>query len=90
MATMMFEPSTRDKADRAYRLLICDEHDSHIMGEWIGHCMDNKIVSLILPPHMSHLTHPLDVGVFGPLKKAMAAKIAPLISTGVSRIQKVE
>jgi hypothetical protein len=52
--------------------------------------MDNKIVLLILPPHTSHMTQPLDVGVFGPLKKVMAAKIAPLISTGISRIQKVE
>ena len=41
--------------------------------------MDNSIVLLILPPHTSHLTQPLDVSVFG-----------PLISTGVSRIQKVE
>jgi len=52
--------------------------------------MDNKIILLILPTHTSHLTQPLDVGVFGPLKKAMATKIAPLIGTGVSRIQKVE
>ena len=85
-----FEPSTRDKANGGYRLLICDGHDSHITGEWIGHCMDNNIVLLILPPHTSHLTQPLDISVFGPLKKVMASKIVPLISTGISRIQKVE
>ena len=44
---------------------------------------------LILPSHSSCLTQPLDVGVFGPLKK-MAGEIAPLIRLGIARIQKVE
>lgn len=86
----VFEPATREKANGGYRLLICDGHDSHITGDFIGHCMDNNIVLLILPPHTSHLTQPLDVGIFGPLKKAMASEIAPLISTGVARLLKVE
>ena len=85
-----FEPMTREKANGEYRLLICDGHDSHITGEWIGHCMDNNIVLMILPPHSSHLTQPLDVGVFGPLKKCMATEIEPLLRTGVARVQKVE
>jgi len=85
-----FEPFTREKAAGAYRLLICDGHDSHITGEWIAHCMNNNIILMILPPHSSHLTQPLDVGVFGPLKKYMAAEIEPLMRTGVMRVQKVE
>jgi hypothetical protein len=60
-----FEPATREKAAGQYRLLICDGHDSHISTEWIAHCMDNNIVLMLLPPHSSHLTQPLDVGVFG-------------------------
>ena len=79
-----FEPETREKAAGEYRLLICDGHDSHITGEWVAHCMDNDILLLILPPHSSHLTQPLDVEVFGSLKKHMAAKIDPLIRLGVS------
>jgi hypothetical protein len=85
-----FDPETRDKAGGEYRLLICDGHDSHITAEFIAHCIDNKILLMILPPHSSHLTQPLDVGVFGPLKKKMAAEIYPLMRTGVARIQKVE
>lgn len=71
-------------------MLICDGHDSDITGDFIGHCMDNNILLMILPPHSSHLIQPLDVGVFGALKKVMASKIEPLLRTGVSRIQKVE
>jgi hypothetical protein len=85
-----FEPNTREKANGEPRLLICDGHDSHITGEYIGHCMDNNIHLMILPPHSSHLTQPLDVGVFGPLKKVLAAKLDPIIRTGIANVQKSE
>jgi hypothetical protein len=85
-----FEPETRDKAAGEYRLLICDGHDSHITGDFIAHCIDNDILLMIFPPHSSHLTQPLDVGVFSALKKHMAVELQPLIQTGVARIQKVE
>ena len=85
-----FDPETCNKANEKYRLLICDGHDSHITADFIAHCMNNKILLMILPPHSSHLTQPLDVGVFGALKKHMAAEIDPIVRTGVPRIQKVE
>ena len=85
-----FNPKTYDKAAGEYRLLICDGHDSHITAEFIAYCIDNRILLMILPPHSSHLTQPLDVGVFGPLKKHMATEIEPLMRTGVARIQKLE
>ena len=85
-----FEPATREKADGKMRLLICDGHDSHITAVWIEHCMRNNIVLMVLPPHSSHLTQPLDVGVFGPLKTLMASALEPLISTELHRILKAE
>ena len=51
--------------------------------------MDNNIILMILPPHSSHFIQPLDVAVFGPLKKHIATEIEPLIHV-VLRIQKVE
>jgi hypothetical protein len=84
-----FDPEARDKAAGEYRLLICDGRDSHITAEFIPHCIENKIHLMILPPHSSHLTQPLDVGVFVALKKHMAREMYPL-RTGISRIQKVE
>ena len=86
----VFEPSTREKANGKWRLLICDGHDSHITAAWIAHCMKNNIILMILPPHSSHLTQPLDVGVFGPLKTHMAAAIEPIIGTEIHRIAKAE
>ena len=81
-----FDPAMKAKA----RALICDGHDSHITGDFIEYCMENNILLLILPPHSSHLTQPLDVGVFKPLKMLMALEIELLLWTGVSRVQKVE
>jgi len=35
----VFEPTTRTKAEKEYRLLICDGHDSHISGSFIAYCL---------------------------------------------------
>ena len=86
----VFELQTRDKACGKMRVLICDGHDSHISGDFIRHCIQCDIILLLLPPHSSHLTQPLDVGVFGPLKKAISASVSQLIQTGISRMQKFE
>jgi hypothetical protein len=85
-----FEPATREKANGRKRLLIADGHDSHVSGNFLAHCLNNDIELLLLPPHTSHLLQPLDVGVFGPLKKAISARLNRLISTGISRLQKYE
>jgi hypothetical protein len=52
--------------------------------------MKNNIIFMVLPPHSSHLTQSLDVGVFDPLKTHMTSAIEPLISTELHRILKTE
>ena len=85
-----FEPATRNKANGHKRLLICDGHDSHISAQFVRFCIDHGIVLFLLPPHSSHLLQPLDVGVFGPLKRAMSSRLSRLYATEISRLQKVE
>ncbi|KAJ8316180.1 hypothetical protein KUTeg_006194 [Tegillarca granosa] len=49
-------------------LLLYDGQKSHInltLKEW---AKKHNVVLFVLPAHTSHLTQPLDVGVFGPLK----------------------
>ena len=86
----VFEPATRMKAKGQYRLLICDGHDSHISGSFIAHCLQNRILLLILPPHTSHLLQLLDVAIFGPLKKRLTAALSHLNQAQLVRIQKFE
>ena len=51
-------------------MLIIDGHESHNSLEFQRYCKDNKIITLCMPPHSSHLLQPLGVGCFAPLKKA--------------------
>jgi len=85
-----FEPATREKANSQFRLLICDGHDSHISADFIRHCIANRIVLLLLPPHCSHLMQPLDVGVFRSLKQATRLALKQFYHTGIARLQKAE
>jgi len=85
-----FEPETREKAAGSPRVLILDGHNSHVNGEFIAQAYLNNILLLRLPPHTSHLLQPLDVGLFGPLKKYASAAMEPLIQAGVSRVKKEE
>ena len=85
-----FEPVTREKAAGRPRILICDGHGSHVTGDFIEHCMSNNIKLLILSPHSSHFTQPLDIGIFSPLKEYMTQEITPLINAKVATLQKVE
>jgi hypothetical protein len=43
-----------------------------------------------MPPHSSHLLQPLDVGCFGPLKKAYGDQIQQLMKCFVHHITKLE
>ena len=73
-----------------YRLLLCDGHDSHISAALVGYTIQHHIVLVLLPPHSSHLLQPLDVGIFGPLKTALAYRQTQLFRSGVRRIEKAE
>ena len=64
----VLEPNTTT-SDR--RLLIVDGHSSHVSPKFIAFCITHSIDLMILPAHSSHITQPLDVAVFGPLKTAL-------------------
>ena len=86
----VFDPATCEKAEGRTRLLICDGHDSHINGWFISYCMENNIHLLILPPHTSHILQPLDVAIFGPLKRALTEALTPHYEARLEKIHKIE
>jgi hypothetical protein len=71
----VFEPATREKAAGRKRLLICDGHESHVSAKFMSFCIKHNIELVLLVSHSSHLTQPLDVGVFGPLKHAVSREL---------------
>jgi hypothetical protein len=83
-----FEKHTRPRTIGTYRLLILDGHESHHSVEFDSYCTDNNIITLCMPPHSSHLLQPLDVGCFGPLKKAYGRQIENKMRAGITHITK--
>jgi hypothetical protein len=66
----VFESYSRRYSSGAKRLLILNSNSSHLTLEFNTFCEENTTISLCMLPHTSHLLQPLDVGVFGPLKRA--------------------
>jgi hypothetical protein len=65
-----FNQHTAARTAGVYRLLIVDGHSSHATPEFDQYCANNKIITLCMPPHTSHLLQPLDVSYYSPLKRA--------------------
>lgn len=53
-------------------LLLIDNHESHVSVEAVKFCKGSGIVLLSFPPHTTHRMQPLDIGIFGPFKSALA------------------
>jgi hypothetical protein len=50
----------------SYVLLILDGHESHKSFPFQDLCEENKIITLCMSPHSSHILQPLDVDCFAP------------------------
>ncbi|KAJ3454583.1 hypothetical protein MRS44_013183 [Fusarium solani] len=85
-----FDRHTKARSTGSYRLLILDGHESHHSTDFEKYCEENNIITLCMPPHSSHLLQPLDVGCFGPLKKAYGREIEQLIRCSITHVSKTE
>jgi hypothetical protein len=85
-----FHTHTKDRCMGKKRLLTLDGHESHQSAEFIEFCKQNDIIPVCMPPHTSHLLQPLDVGCFGPLKKAYNKEIETLTRNQITHITKTE
>ena len=63
----IFDPATKVKARRNWRLLFVDGHSSHINMNFLDYCTEHKILVACYPPHSTHRLQPLDVACFAPL-----------------------
>ena len=64
----IFFPAVRDKTQFPI-IIFLDGHISHINLAVSDFCRDNNIIIYCFPAHASHVMQPLDIAVFGPLKK---------------------
>jgi hypothetical protein len=85
-----FIPATTTRTKGGSRLLVLDGHGSHLTPEFDKMCKDNNIICICMPPHSSHLLQPLDVGCFGPLKRAYGGLVEAKMRLGYNHIDKLD
>lgn len=56
-------------------LLILDNHESHKSYAALDFASKNHVIFLSIPPHTSHRLQPLDVSVYGPIKRFFEIEI---------------
>jgi hypothetical protein len=71
----VFDPATKEKARRNFRLLILDGHGSHVTRRFIDYCDLHRILVLVYPPHATHTLQPLDVSCFKPLSQSYSNEL---------------
>ena len=88
--TQIFDQETKEKARRAWRLLILDGHSSHVNMRFIDYCDKNRILLALFPPHATHTVQPLDVCLFRPLSQAYSYELTAFMDDcqGISSITK--
>ena len=84
----MFDPQTKERANRKPRVLICDGFGTHETLEILEFCFENNITLCRLPSHTSHKLQPCDISVFGPLKGAYRDQVERLERRYVGAIGK--
>jgi hypothetical protein len=77
-----FDNHTKPRTAGEYRLLILDGHESHLSVDFELYCKKQKIITLCMPSHSSHILQPLDIGCFGPLKQAYGRQIETILLYG--------
>jgi hypothetical protein len=85
-----FDEHTKKRVVGTHRLLAIDGHESHNSLAFQQYCKENKIITICMPPHSSHLLQPLDVGCFAPLKKAYGRQAKDLMRNRITYITKLE
>jgi hypothetical protein len=83
-----FEKHTRGRTKGTYRLLMLDGHESHHSADFESICKQHNIITLYMPAHSSHLLQPLDIVLFGLLKRAYGKQVEKMMRTSLTRVSK--
>lgn len=73
------------KSQDGKKVMIGDNLSSHVSLAVVSACEDNNISFVLLPPNSTHLTQPLDVSVFRPMKGHWRSILTDFKSTALGR-----
>jgi len=81
---------TRGKRKGRWILLIIDGFGSHMTLEFLDLATNNDIILFKLPPHSTHITQPLDVGVFQAYKSHHGRAVDRAVRRGDDKFDRME
>ena len=84
----VFDQQTRLEDPDQWRMLLIDNHDSHVTWQFIEYAIDHRICLCALPPHSTDQLQPADVGLFGPLQHYYGLEVDDACRGGVTGIGK--
>jgi hypothetical protein len=73
-----------------YRMIVLDDHKSHLSAQFEEFYKEKNIITLCLPVHSSYLTQPLDIDCFNILKRLYNKQLEAFIKTHINHIAKPE
>ena len=71
-----------------YRLLILDRYKSHLNQEFKDYCLENKILTLYIPPYLLYILQPLNIVYFSLLKLKYSQRVRDLARKRIFYINK--
>ena len=72
-----------------YRLLILDGHKTHYSTVFELYYKEHIIRILCMPPNSSYFLQPLEIGCFGPMKKAYGRQIEDQMRVLITRVSRI-
>ena len=85
-----FDEHTRHRAAGKKRLLLMDNHGSHLTYEFIQFCDRKHIILYCFPPHTTHILQPLDHTPFQQYKHYHGKSINAISRLGIQEVDKHE
>jgi hypothetical protein len=73
----IFLPQTKPPGTQ-YRILLFDNHNSHLSGRFESECRKQRVITIPLPAHTSDVLQPLDLIMFSPIKGKYKDKLYQL------------
>jgi hypothetical protein len=73
----IFLPQTKPPRTQ-YRILLFDNHNSHLSGRFESECRKQRVITIPLPAHTSDVLQPLDLIMFSPIKGKYKDKLYQL------------
>ncbi|MBZ6375484.1 MAG: hypothetical protein LBE67_10930 [Kocuria palustris] len=86
----LFIPTTFVRIKGVYRLLILDGYRSHLTPRFNEIYEKNRVILIYMPPHLSYLLQPLDIGCFAVLKRAYRRLVEFRMRCGSNYMDKLD